>query len=186
MLQGPYDTMLHRCDGLEGGITLRSPTTDAYYMPSSPFLQKLPRTTLLSSNIIGYAVSVQTSTGVVIGCARFENQFPVDATFRGKHVFSQLIQYLPAILPDVSNLDILQYNILEGIAGTCSSSAKLFDPWYPPGLQIGTAITNDQFPVGDLPGHKVTLLNLIFEIPLIGNATILGHVVSTASLVGML
>ena len=150
---------------------------------NSPFMQQLSRNTLTSSNIIGYAASIQTSTRVVIGCARFENLFPVDATFRGKHVFSQSIQYLPASLPDVSNLNILQYNILEGIAGKCTSRTKIFDPWYPHGLRFGTANTNDLFPVGDLSNHQIAYLNFIFEVPLIGNATILGHAVSRASLV---
>ena len=136
MLQGPYDTMLHRCAGLEGGTTLITLVTGANYLPNSPFMQQLSINTLTSSNIIGYAASIQTSTRVVIGCARFENLFPVDATFRGKHVFSQFIQYFPASLPDVSNLNIRQYNILEGIAGKCTSRTKIFDPWYPHGLYV--------------------------------------------------
>lgn len=171
--------MLHGCDGLEGGMTLRA-LTGANYLQNSKFLQQLSRTALLSSDINGHSVSVQTSSGVVIGCGRLETLFPVNANYRGKHVLSQFIQYFPANVPDVSKLDIRQHYILEGIAGTCSRTAALFDPWSPPGLKLGTAETNDLIPVGDLPGHDLWLFNFIFEVPLIGNATILGHAVSKA------
>ena len=155
--------------------------TNANFLLNSPYLQQLSRTALLSSSVNRQAVSVQTSTGVVIGCARFERLFPVDATFRGKHVFSQFVKYFPARLLDVSDLDILQYSILEGIAGKCTSRPKIFDPWNPPGQRVGDRNTNDLFPVGDLPNHEHSLLNFIFEVPLIGNATILGHVLSSKS-----
>ena len=142
---------------------------------SSAFVRELP---LLSvTSYIGHAVSVQTSSGTIIGCGRFETLFPVDASYRDKVSFSQFSPYFPATLADVSNFEILQYNILEGIAGTCSSEAAIFDPWSPPGRQVGSVKTADQFPVGDLPNHTLEVFSLLPEVPLIGSATVLGHVV---------
>ena len=43
---------------------------------------------------------------------------------------------------------------------------------------MGTITTADQFPVGDLPNHVLEVLSLLPEVPIIGSATVLGHVVS--------
>lgn len=122
-------------------------------------------------------MSVQNSSGTTLGCGRLETLFPVDASYKGEHIFSQFSQYLPARLPDLSILDIPQIIILDGIANTCSSKGIIFDPWSP-GPQVGEAVTSDQFPVGDLPNHDADY-SFVMEIPLIGNATILGHAVSS-------
>ena len=175
-LQGPYDTILHGCGDLEGGKVLRTLVTGASYLPNATFSQQLSETLMLSS-YIGHAVSVQNSSGAVLGCGRFETLFSVDASYRGKDTLSQFTRYLPAILSDVSNSIIFQYNILEGIANTCSNKSAIFDPWSPPGPQLGTSKTPDQFPVGDLPNHTLEVFSLLPEIPLIGSATILGHAV---------
>ena len=181
-LQGPYDTILHGCDGLEGEklLVIRALVTGGRYLPNATLTQQLSQTVILPS-YIGLAVSIQNSSGAVLGCSRFETLFPVDASYQGKHTFSQLFQYLPANLPDVSNLGIPQYNILEGIANTCSSKAAIFDPWSPPGPQLGDGITNDKVPVGDLPSHTLLHFSFVPEVPLIGSATVLGHAVSVES-----
>ena len=181
-LQGPYDTILHGCDGLEGEklLAIRALVTDGHYLPNATFTQQLSQTVILPS-YLGHAVSFQNATGAILGCGRLEAVFPVDASYQGKHILSQFFQYLPASLPDVSNLGIPQYNILEGIANTCSSKAAIFDPWSPPGPQLGDRITNDQFPVGDLPSHTLQHFSFVPEVPLIGSATVLGHAVSDES-----
>ena len=120
-------------------------------------------------------MSIQNSSGATLGCGRLETLFPVDASYKGEHILSQFFQYLPARLPDLSNLDIPQISILDGIASTCSSKGIIFDPWSP-GPQVGDTVTSDQFPVGDLPNHDAGF-TFVMEIPLIGNATILGHAV---------
>ena len=172
-MQSPYDIMLHGCNVVEGGTRTMTVINDLQI--SSAFVRQLPLLTVTSN--IGHAVSVQTSSGTIVGCGRFETLFPVDVSYRGKVTFSQFIFYFPAILADVSNSDILQYNILEGIAGTCSSKAAIFDPWNPPGTQVGSQITADQFPVGDLPHHTLEVFSLLPEVPLIGSATVIGHAV---------
>ena len=135
------------------------------------------------SSYLGHAVSVQNSSGAVIGCGRFETLFSVDASYRGKHILSHLNQHLPANLPDFSRLDIPQYTVLDGIVQTCSNQTAVFDPWSP-GPQLGTSETNDQFPVGDLPNHFAGHF-LVWEVPLIGSASILGHAVSSVLRTGL-
>ena len=171
-MQGPYDIMLHGCSGVEEGQHLE---LLCIAVANSAFSLQLPVQTVTS--YIGHAVSVQTSSGAILGCGRLETLFPVDASYRGKLAFSQFIAYYPAIFADVSTSEILKYNILEGIAGTCSSEAVIFDPWSPPGRQVGLIKTSDQFPVGDLPNHTLEVFSLLPEVPLIGNATVLGHLV---------
>ena len=168
--------MLHGCNGVDGGTALQVLVPSASYLPNATLWWQLSLVLPVTS-YIGHIVSVQTSTGTIVGCGRLENLFHVDAFYRGKNTLSQFSPYLPATLADVSNSDILQYNILEGIAGTCSSKAAIFDPWSPPGRQVGSQITVDQFPVGDLPNHVLEVLALLPEVPLIGSASILGHVV---------
>ena len=176
VIQGPYDIMLHGCNGVDGGTALQVLVPSASYLPNATLWWQLSLVLPVTS-YIGHIVSVQTSTGTIVGCGRLENLFHVDAFYRGKNTLSQFSPYLPATLADVSNLEILQYNILEGIAGTCSSKAAIFDPWSPPGRQVGSEKTSDQFPVGRLPNHKLEVFSLLPEVPLIGSASILGHVV---------
>ena len=179
-LQGPYDTILHGCDSLEGGKLIGALVAGGRSLPNATFTQQLSQTVILPS-YIGLAVSIQNSSGAVLGCGRLETVFPVDASYQGKHTFSQIFRYLPANLPDVSSIEIPQYNILESIANTCSSKAAIFDPWSPPGPQLGDGITNDQFPVGDLPSRTLLHFSFVPEVPLIGSATVLGHAVSIES-----
>ena len=181
-LQGSYDTILHGCVGLDEGNVLRSLVTSNSSLSNATFSQQLFEADSVSS-YLGHAVSVQNSSGAVIGCGRFETLFSVDASYRGKHILSQLSQHLPANLPDLSRLDIPQYTVLDGIAPTCSDQTAVFDPWTP-GLQLGTSETNDQIPVGDLPNHSAGYL-FVTEVPLIGSASILGHAVSSVSRTGL-
>ena len=178
-VQGPYDSILHGCAGLElkGGNVLRELVVmvGAKNMPDASFTRQLSETANLFT-YLGHAVSIQNSSGEILGCGRFETVFPVDAGYQGKHILSQLFQYLPASLPDVSNLDIPQFTILDGIANTCTSQATIFDPWSP-GPQLGDEKTNDQIPVGNLPKHTLLVFSFVPEIPLFGSATVLGHAV---------
>ena len=175
-MQGPYNVMLQGCKDVEGGTTTMAVINELQM--SSAFVRQAPLLSLTS--YVGHAVSVQTSSGTIIGCGRFETLFPVDASYRDKVTFSQFVPYFPAVLADVFNNIILSHNILEGIAGTCSSEAAIFDPWSPPGRQVGSVKTSDQFPVGNLPNHTLEMLfSLLLEVPLIGSATVIGHVVCT-------
>ena len=180
-LQGPYDTMLNGCDGLKNKTILRNLITGANYLPNATFSRQLDETFDISSHL-GHAISVQTPSGTILGCGRLATVFPVVASYRGKNTLSQLSPYFPATLVDGSLLNIFQYNILDGINGTCSNQSAIFDPWSPPGLQVkeGETLheTSDQFLVGDLPNHRLEFSSLLPEVPLIGSATVLGHVVS--------
>ena len=158
-------------------LPLKTLVIGASYLPNTTFSFKLLDTNIVTS-YIGYAVSVQTASGTILGCGRLENVFPVDASYQGKNTLSQANRYFPTTVVDASNDDILLYYILDGIAGTCSSKAAIFDPWSPPGPQVGSDKTSDQFPVGDLPNHNLEVFSLLPEVPLIGSASILGHVVS--------
>lgn len=132
------------------------------------------------SSYLGCAVSVQNSSGAILGCGRFESLFPVTAIYRGKIALSQSTPYLP-VLYRLNYLEIFQYKVLQGINGTCSSESAIFDPWSPLPMQIdrmnsSKRLLPDQLPVGDLMNHGLRGL-FLFEVPLIGSATILGHVV---------
>lgn len=181
-LQGPYDTV-KGCERLKGVKTLLS--ISVYCSSCTTFSQKLPESQRLSSHI-GYAVSIQNSSGKILGCGRIETLFPVNArdSTNEKIIFSQYGPYIPPTLVGDLNSDIPQYNVLEGIAGTVCSESAVFDPWSPQSRQIGNRTTPDQFPVGELSyplDRRAVLPNLyqyvVLEISLIGNATILGHVV---------
>ena len=170
--------MLHGCDVVAATLPLKALVIGASYLPNTTFSFKLFDTIIVTS-YIGYAVSVQTASGTILGCGRLENVFPVDASYQDKNTLSQANRYFPTTVVDASNDDILQYYILDGIAGTCSSKAAIFDPWSPPGPQVPEGEpSSDQFPVGDLPNHKLEVFSLLPEVPLIGSASILGHVVS--------
>ena len=177
-LQDPYDVMLHGCNSVQGGTTITTLVTNVN-LPNATFSQKLPEfLAVTSTSYLWHAVSVQTSSGTILGCGRLETLFSVEGSYRGSNTFSQFSPFLPATLKDVSNIDILKHNILDGISGTCSNTSTIFDPWSPPVRQVGTITTADQFQVGDLPNHVLEVLSFLPEVPLIGSATILGHVVS--------
>ena len=166
--------MMHGCAGLEGGTSVKVLVEQVHFLENATFSKRLSEV-LIVSNYLRHAVSVQDSSGAILGCGRIETLSAVSATHRGKTTFSQFSPYLPAMLVDTSNLDVLQYNILDGV--TCSSRATVFDPWSPPGKLVGTRKTPDQFPLGDLSNHPLELFSFLYEITLIGSATILGHVV---------
>ena len=181
-LQGPYDTVAMRngCDALEGGTTILTLDIGVNCSSFATFPRQLSEPVKLSS-CLGCAVSVQKSSGAILGCGRVEGLFPVNAMYNNRITLSQHTPYLPTRFVDSLNLnlDILQYNVLEGIA-TVSSRSAIFDPWSPPPMQIGSQITSDQFPVGDLSNRQPQrLFNqlVLLEVPLIGSATVLGHMV---------
>ena len=181
-LQGPYDIMLQGCSSVKGGTTLKTLVTGINYLPNVTFSQRLPEVlAVTSTSFLGHAVTVQTSAGAILGCGRLETLFTVDGSYRGKNTLSQFTPYVPTIVSDVANIELLNYNILEGIAGTCSNISAIFDPWSAPAPQVGSDKSSDQFPVGDLPNHTLEVFNFLPEVPLIGSASILGHVVSNCS-----
>ena len=167
--------MLCGCDALEGEISNQVVVAEVNNLTRPGFLLKLLKTLTVSS-YLKHAVSVQNSSGGILGCGRIETLSAVAASYQGETIFTQFSRYLPVFLLDSSNSQVRQYRILESVS--CSSRAAIFDPWSPPGMQVGTKQTTDQFPVGDLPNHPVEFLLFLHEIPLIGNATIVGHVVS--------
>ena len=171
-LQGPYDTvpMLHGCDDLEGGKVLL--TLDAGV--SFSFSRQLSQPLNFSHR--DHAISVQTPSGEILGCGRVEESFPVNAMYKGRFVLSQHTPYLPTVaLPDFDLLN--KSTILEGISGS-----SVFDPWNAQVREICNATTFDQIPVGKLTCRQPEQLfsrPSLLEVPLIGSATILGHMVCT-------
>ena len=131
------------------------------------------------SSYLGHAVSVQTSSGDILGCGRFDRHFPVNAEYNGHIVLEQYSRYHLTIIRPLSDLDIFQSKVLEGITGTCSSEAAIFDPWMYSPMSVGRQQTPDQFAIGDLPNRQVAFYYL--QAPLIGSATILGHAVCTTT-----
>ena len=174
-MQGPYDTMMHECASLEGGTSNRILMVLEKQLVFSTRLTEA----LQVSSYLRHAVSFQDSSDAILGCSRFVTLSAVAAAHKGKTTFSQFSRILPVTFVDVSNLDLLQYNILESVADTCSSKAAIFDPWSPREEPVGVTETPDQFPVGDLSKHPLELIIVLFEISLIGSGTILGHVVSS-------
>lgn len=168
--------MMHDCASLEGGTSNR--VVLMVLEKQLAFSTRISEALQVSS-YLRHAVSFQDSSGAILGCSRIVTLSAVDAAYRGKTTFSQFSRILPATFVDLSNLDVLQYNILESVSGTCSSRAVIFDPWSPREEPVGIEETPDQFPVGDLPKHPLDLFVLLFEISLIGSGTILGHVVSS-------
>ena len=167
-LQGPYDTapMLHGCDCLEGGKTLLTLDAGVIFSFSRQFL--LPP---ISSHR-DHAISVQTPSGEILGCGRVEKCFAVNAMYKGRFVLSQHSPYLPTIVVDFF---LLSFNVLEGISGT-----SVFDPWNAQLNEICNETTFDQIPVGKLTCRQKKWFygqHFLFEVPLIGSATILGHMV---------
>ena len=162
------------CSGLDEGTPILQITV---YCPelSVRFSHQLTNPLMISLRN-GIAVSVQNSS-TIISCSRFERHFPVLASYHNQILLQQNSPYHRARLASwriwESFKIIYQYTILDGINGTCSSNADIFDPWNPPPEKIGNDNTYDQLPVGDLPNR----IYYSRDLPLIGSATILGHVV---------
>ena len=169
--------LMHECASLEGGTSGRILIELENQTGIVPFSTHISDDLTLSS-YLGHGISFQDSSGEILACSRIVTLSAVSAAHRGKTTFSQFSRFLPAAFVDASNLDVLQYNILEGVTGTCSR-ANIFDPWSPRAKQVGEVMTPDQFPVGDLSNHPLELFLFLFEISLIGSGTPLGHVVSS-------
>ena len=159
--------MLHGCDGLVGGKIILTLDTGV----NCSFSRQL--SLRLSFSHHDRAISVQIPSGEILGCGRVEESFPVNAMYKGRFVLSQHTPYLSTIaLPD---FDLLTSNVLEGISGS-----SVFDPWNAQAREICSATTFDQIPVGKFTCHKRERLfsrPYLLEVPLIGSATILGHMV---------
>ena len=166
--------MAGECSGLDEGTPILHLNV---YCPqlSARFSHQLSNPLMISLRN-GIAVSVQNSSAI-ISCGRLESHFPVLASYHNQIILQQNSPYHQARLVSWRIRErlkvIYQYTILEGINGTCSSNADIFDPWSPPPEKIGNDNTTDQLPVGDLPNR----MYYSPDLPLIGSATILGHVV---------
>ena len=179
-LQGPFETVdmatAGECSNLNEGTTMLR--IDVYCPQlSARFVHQLSNP-LITSLYNGTAVSVQ-NFGTIISCGRLESHFPVLASYRKQIILQQNSPYhraRPVSWRVLESIKIFyQYTVLEGINGTCSSNADIFDPWNPPPEKIGNDNTTDQYPVGDLPNQRMDTYDV--DVPLIGSATILGHVV---------
>ena len=180
-MQGPYTTLLNACerfidktDILASNITIAN-SLDG--LPNSIFSRLYSGTNSPLPAYLNHAVSVKDSSGMVIACGRLETLFAVDVAYKGKGVLNQYSQFLHPGVSDPSDLELLQYNIVDS-AGICSSEARIFNPWMAPKMQQGDGRSLDQFPVGNLPNHGVEFFSILPEVPLIGNATVIGHTVS--------
>ena len=135
------------CQGLKGGTQ----TLETTVVPWAEFIAYISRQVSMPitfSSYVGKAVSVQNSCGAILSCGWLESHFPVYASYNGQIALWQYSRYHPTY---ILNLDIIHYNVLEGIAGTCSSKAGIFNLWNPTSpLEMGTGMTADQFPVGEL------------------------------------
>ena len=166
-----------RCNSSEGVTNIVDLTVNCSL--SADFSRQISNS-MKHSSYLGHAVSVQTSSGDILGCGRrVESHFPVYAEYNGHIVLVQYSRYHLSVIMTLSNLDIFQSKVLEGIAGTCSSETNIFDPWMDSPMPVGNQETPDQFAIGDLSNRQVRLYYL--DAPLIGNATILGHAVCTTN-----
>ena len=147
-------------------------------IPNASFSQQLSKS-LNFSSYLGYAVSIQTSCGTILGCGWFERHFPVYASYQKKILFRHYSRYHLTYLVGWTQKELqnFYYAVLESVGDSCPSTTAIFDPWKPPPEQVGTKKTVDQFPVGDLFNRQ--LYNFYLDTPLIGSATILGHAVCT-------
>ena len=162
------------CSGLDEGTPILH--LNVYCPQQSARFSHQLSTPQMISLYSGIAVSVQNSS-TIISCGRLERYFPVLASYRNQIILQQNSPYHQARLVSWRIWErfkiFYQYTILEGINGTCSSNADIFDPWNPPPEKFGKFNTTDQLPVGDLPNQ----MYYSSDLPLIGSATILGHVV---------
>ena len=175
-LQDHTTSLMSRCNSRERGEKITKITINCSL--NADFSKQISNAMKYSS-YLGHAVSVQTSSGEILGCGRFESHFPVYAEYNGHIVLEQYSRYHLAVIMFWSSLDIFQHKVLEGITDTCSSEAAIFDPWMDSLMSVGNQQTPDQFAIGDLSNRQVGLYYL--DAPLIGSATILGHAVCTIS-----
>ena len=170
--------MVGACNSFKGGNTTILDIAVDCLRPSARLSQQLLKPINVSS-YIGHAVSVQDSSGAILGCGQLESHFPVYASYREEIVFQQYSQYHQTYSVSWASEDfeVFEYSILEGVGDTCPSKAAIFDPWKPPPEQVDSWNTTDLYPVGDLSNRQMYYREI--DVPLIGNATILGHVVCT-------
>ena len=167
--------MAGKCSDLDEGTTILH--IDVYCPQLSARFSHQLSTPLMIPSYNGTAVSVQNS-GTIISCGRLETHFPVLASYHKQIILQQNSPYHQTRHVSwriIYSLKFYEYTILDGINGTCSSNTDIFDPWNPSPEKIGNDNTTDQFPVGDLPNRR--MYNYYPDVPLIGSATILGHVV---------
>lgn len=185
-LQGPYAASENACASLNNkaeilvnNITIAT-SLDSLSIASFNRLYPGTSNSLLPTFVL-HGISLQDSSGRVLACGRLETLFAVDVAYKGKGVLNQFLQFLPSTITDPSDIELLQYNIVEGLQGFCSSNSTIFNPWMAPEIQQGDleGLSLDLFPVGDLPNHRVEFFSILPEVPLIGNATIIGHTVSS-------
>ena len=179
-MQGrPYDTASGGCNNLEGGITILD--IGVHCLQSNIDFSQLLTKPLMFFSYIGHTVSIQQSSGAILGCGRFESHFPVYASYRGQIVIQQYSRYHLTALAGMTTpiFETILNIVLESIDDTCPSKSSVFDPWKPPPKQVGSKKTTDRFPVGDLVNRLRELNYYFLDVPLIGSATILGHTVCT-------
>ena len=175
-LQDHTTSLMPRCNSLERGKNVMETTINCSL--DADFSKQISNA-MKHSSYLGHAVSIQTSSGDILGCGRVESHFPVYAEYNGHIVLEQYSRYHLAGIMTLSNLEIFQSKVLEGITDTCSSEANIFDPWMDSPMSVGNQKTPDQFAIGDLSNRQVDWYYL--DAPLIGNATILGHAVCTTN-----
>lgn len=133
---------------------------------------------------LNHGVTIQDSSGRILACGHLETLFAVEAAYKGKSVLNQVTQFHHPGIRDLANNELLHYNIVEALAGICSSDSRIFNPWMAPENNSVIHVTQDParsfdfYPVGNLPNHAIQFFSILPEVPLIGNATILGHTVS--------
>ena len=134
---------------------------------------------LLPDSVL-HGISIQDSSGQVLTCGRLDTLIAVDVAYKGKGVLNQFMPFLHTGVSDPSDTELLQYNIVESIQGTCSSNDTIFNPWMAPEMQQ-EGVSLDLIPVGNLPNHEIEFFTVLLEVPLIGSASIIGHTVSSHS-----
>ena len=175
-LQDHTTSLMPRCISSEGVTNIMDLTVNCSL--NAGFSKEISKTMNYSS-YHGHAASVQTSSGNILGCGMIEPHFPVYAEYNGQIVLEQTSRYHLTRIFASPKFNIFQSTVLEGIAGTCSSEAAMFDPWMDSPVLKGNQQTPDLFKVGNLSNRQVNINYL--HAPLIGSAcTILGHAVCTA------
>lgn len=191
-LQGPYATAENACASLNNinqkevlvdNITIAI-SLDSLPNVSFSRLYTGPSSALLPTYVLR-GVSVQDSSGNVLGCGRLETVFAVDVAYKGKGVLNQFLQFLQPGVTDPSRIELLQYNIVDNLPGFCSRNSTVFNPWMAPVMQDYDEVSIDQIPIGYLPNHRIEYFSVLPEVPLIGSATIIGHTVSLRACIGL-
>ena len=179
-MQGPYYTLQNGCGGLgnKTDILVYNVVIASSFdsLPDAAFSRQYNGALRAPfSSYLLHGVTIQDNSGNILACGRLETKFAVQAAYKGNSVLNQLSQFLHTQVSNTSNLNFLQYNIVED---ACSSNAKIYTPWIPPWLQGVMGGPYDSVPVGNLSHHEVKNSSILPEVPLIGNATVIGHTVS--------